>query len=111
MSRLSDDEKRVFSDQISLLKNENERLTDRVGELEAEVALKADYINRLETEIAALKQDKSPEVEDCVNWREIFITRGGDCYNCYNREGYPYRGRPTDACLCFALLEVSDGIK
>ena len=31
--RLSDDEKRVFTDQISLLKNENERLTDRIEEL------------------------------------------------------------------------------
>ena len=37
MSRLSDDEKRVFSDQISLLKNENERLTDRIEELDVEM--------------------------------------------------------------------------
>ena len=36
--RLSDDEKRVFSDQISLLKNENERLTDRIEELEEGIA-------------------------------------------------------------------------
>lgn len=32
--RLSDDEKRVFSDQISLLKNENERLTEHIELLE-----------------------------------------------------------------------------
>lgn len=32
--RLSDDEKRVFSDQISLLKNENERLTEHIEHLE-----------------------------------------------------------------------------
>lgn len=34
MSRLSDDEKRYFSDQVTMLKNENERLTDYIEELE-----------------------------------------------------------------------------
>ena len=32
--RLKDDEKRFYNDQISMLKNENERLTDRIEELE-----------------------------------------------------------------------------
>jgi uncharacterized small protein (DUF1192 family) len=36
--RLSDDEKRVFSDQISLLKNENERLTKLLEEAEGTIA-------------------------------------------------------------------------
>ena len=34
MSRLSDDEKRVFSDQISMLKGENERLTKYIEDYE-----------------------------------------------------------------------------
>ena len=36
--RLSDDEKRFFSDQISLLKNEDERKTERIEELEADLS-------------------------------------------------------------------------
>ncbi len=50
--RLSDDEKRVFTDQISLLKNENERLRDSVEELI--VRLMQD-IERLKTENEELR--------------------------------------------------------
>lgn len=54
--RLSDDEKRVFSDQISLLKNENERLTDRIEELEREIIQIEKVTDAYADENAALKR-------------------------------------------------------
>lgn len=50
--RLSDDEKRVFSDQVTLLKNENERLTDYIEDLQTE---NDSLVAKLETRIEALK--------------------------------------------------------
>jgi hypothetical protein len=55
--------------------------------------------------IASCKDRRSYEVEDCENWLEISIVQGGHCFNCVNRNGYPWRSRPTDACENFVLKE------
>lgn len=55
--------------------------------------------------IASCKDRRSYEVEDCENWLEMSMVPGGHCYNCANREGYPWRARPTDGCENFVLKE------
>lgn len=45
------------------------------------------------------------EVEDCENWLEISMVSGGHCFNCVNRDGYPWRSRPGNPCTRFVLKE------
>ena len=63
--RLSDDEKRVFSDQITLLKNENERLTDLVEQLEAmlkQAAKDAYHSEVVQTQMLPLELEANPRI-------------------------------------------------
>ncbi len=74
--RLSDDEKRFFTDQISLLKNENERLTDIVEDYEAEIAgmrdkwTPPDEVAELQAENAALERENDALMEGIRDVRE-----------------------------------------
>lgn len=54
--RLSDDEKRVFTDQISLLKNENERLTKIVEDYEADNAALKRENERLQKRLSRIEK-------------------------------------------------------
>ena len=38
------------------------------------------------------------EVEDCKNWKQGEPAHGYHCYNCANREGYPYKAQPDENC-------------
>jgi hypothetical protein len=40
-------------------------------------------------------------VEKCANWLELTMARGNHCFNCINREGYPWRAQPSHACKNF----------
>ena len=80
--RLSDDEKRVFSDQISLLKDENEQLTDRIEELliveaknEALMELAATYIKAYEEIAFADAILAKDDADNC------FFCGESDCQN------------------------------
>ena len=43
-------------------------------------------------------------VEGCEKWHEVYMTRGRNCYNCANRNGWPQRGQPSEECKNFKLL-------
>ena len=88
MSRLSDDEKRYLTDQISMLKGENERLTKYIEDYEDDtrkvladecapdekhctcVPVLRDIIAALKREIGTLKEIKRKYREEAVEYRE-----------------------------------------
>jgi hypothetical protein len=37
----------------------------------------------------------------CENYHEISMVQGPHCYNCARRDGWPWMGRPTNACANF----------
>lgn len=42
-------------------------------------------------------------VEKCGRWQEDMPGRGHHCFNCINRDGYPYRAQPSSACKNFTI--------
>lgn len=44
------------------------------------------------------------KVEDCKNWHEMSMARGKHCFNCANRNGFPYRAQPDKNCSKFERL-------
>jgi hypothetical protein len=40
-------------------------------------------------------------VEKCKKWVEISMVQGHHCFNCANRNGFPYRAQPSRACANF----------
>ena len=75
MSRLSDDEKRVFTDQISLLKNENERLTKYVEYSKGDKEC-------MQNEIDVLQSRKFVYTSESGLWRMICMI-SGEPWMCY----------------------------
>jgi hypothetical protein len=47
-------------------------------------------------------------VEGCKNWVEYYLGTGHHCWNCVNRDGYPYRGQPSKACKNYRPKKVVD---
>ena len=47
------------------------------------------------------QQPPPMESTDCANWLEIYMTQGPHCYNCANRDGYPWAARPNQGCTNF----------
>ncbi len=43
-------------------------------------------------------------VEDCQNWKSLFMDRGANCWNCGLRDGYPFRGQPDKKCKNFKII-------
>ena len=71
-----------------------------------------EYLSGLLAERNTLKREIAgriePQVENCANWLEISMVQGGHCYNCANRDGYPWRARPSEACTRFSLLTAEE---
>lgn len=44
------------------------------------------------------------KVENCKNWQEMSMARGKHCFNCVNRNGFPYRAQPDKNCAKFERL-------
>jgi len=50
-------------------------------------------------------------VEKCKNWLEYFMSHGKHCFNCANRNGYPYRGQPSKACSNFQKITTPEKVR
>lgn len=59
------------------------------------------------------EENREPEktpyvyVEECENWKEIFVIKGKNCCNCQSRNGYPFRGQPDKKCKNFKLINLA----
>ncbi len=43
-------------------------------------------------------------VEWCKNWEQLYMSRGMHCFNCWRRNGYPFRAQPSKACKNYDLM-------
>lgn len=56
------------------------------------------FEDAVEAEFDQLPGEIERLVEDCRNWSQINLAHGKHCWNCSNRNGYPFRGQPDSNC-------------